>query len=138
MKHFLALLLLVTTIQLTKAQSLFFDNIKETKWALQDTLTAPTFTEKNINAYKLPLPNGTSQHRVYQLSFKDSMEVRAINLKTSKVSEIKKYAYEVITDKAKKYIRVYYATNQSLSTDYEVGVTSTGTFITLYQRKKKK
>lgn len=135
MKKVLTILSLTLIASIGSAQSLFFDNLKNSIWTSNGSYSDSTIKKaKEIPISKLTLPKDSIKFNATIWTFSDSsLAITYYDLKNKKESEVVTYKYAIDNDKGKLKI----IPNNSNTMIYGAGITSTGNHVLLFREKTK-
>jgi hypothetical protein len=97
-----------------------------------------TLNQKSIGLYKLRIEKESVKSPVFIWTFNENIQIKYYDPEAKNEILISQLEYEVIEEKIKKYVRIYTDNSENHYFDYEVGIVSTGSYVGLYKRKKKK
>ncbi|WP_158655328.1 hypothetical protein [Flavivirga eckloniae] len=137
MRFILSIFFLFGTLSYSYSQGLFFNNIDESQWVLADFDSLKTFEQKGIGLYKLRIEKASIKSPVFIWTFNEKIQIKYYDPTTKSETLINQFKYEVIEEKIKK-LRIYLDSSENHYFDYDVGIISTGSYVGLYKRKKKK
>lgn len=132
MKQFLILPLLILSVINGVSQSLFFDNLENSKWASSDSITDVNILDsKGFGLEKLNVPNDSIKINRTIWSFQDSLTITHYDTSSKKETLIGKYEY-----KKENNLLIIKFNNQPIT--YTVGIISSGNFVLLSKKKDKR
>lgn len=133
MKQFLILFLFTLSVANGFSQSLFFDNLKNSKWASTDSISSVSISNfEGFGLEKLNVPNDSIKINRTIWSFEDSLIITHYNATSKEETLIGKYEYK----EENNSLVITFKNNQPMT--YTAGIISSGNFVVLTKKKDKR
>jgi hypothetical protein len=133
MKNCLFILLLLPNAASCFAQSLFFDNLKNSAWTTDESLDASMIGNlKQISLIRLKIPEDSLKTNRTIWKFDDQLVIRHYDAGVNKDSLIAKCGYAIDRDKG----RLTIIPNAGRKAKFDIAIESTASLVLLIRRKK--